>query len=199
MVGDSITTLAFSGVAYWWRFIVTAVMGAFGVYTVEGNGALDGGAPVFVDAGHSGGTLQYCIDNFATQVTANSPTVLILMIGTNDSDPAVFNQATWEANLNLYLQMVYSALPGIKVMLVGPWLSGRLRPDGSNSRDANLTIIVNKMKERAAFYNVPHVDIRSQYFQETDDPAAYTVDGTHPTVYAAQKMSACALRQIVVG
>ncbi len=199
MVGDSITTIAFSGVAYWWRFLSTSVLGTLGTYVIEANGLLTGSALSFFDSGHSGGSLQYCYDNRQTQVFDKTPTALILMIGTNDSDPMVYVEATWNALLDTYLNAIYTALPNIKVMLAGPWLSGSVRPDGSNTNDTNLTKIVNKMKAAATARSIPHADLRAEYFASGDTPALLTADGVHPTTLAAQRMSAVALRHITVG
>lgn len=172
MAGDSITSVAYSSTAYWWKDIRTSV---------------DAQASVtWIDSGVPSETAAYFAANVQTKVIDHAPQVLIFMIGVNDAFTNVTATA-FRTSLDAFLNACLSALPGLRVMLAGPWINGGARPSGSNSDDGDMDAIRGQMRSCAASRHLPYVDFRALYF--ADSVTGLTADGVHPNTAGMQWLS----------
>jgi len=144
--------------------------------------------PTYINSGVNSNQSSNWLADVQTRVIDHEPTVLIMTGPVNDGhDNGVTPlpiQDT-EDNLNGVLDACLLANPALKVLMVGPWIYGGTRPNGSNAYDTALDAINEVVGQIAAERGFGYVDVRSKYFTDTVGVSVVSTDGVHPEAAGA--------------
>lgn len=185
MLGDSIT-----GVSVWQQYMTASIDGEFDWahttrpiwYNAGFNGATVSprtwaafpGAGTYLDSAH-----QYLLN---PPYAPTSPGIIVLFIGVNDviagrqaNAMAPTPDAEFESYYNQLLNALHAKFPVARVIVVGPWLAGDLkpdgryyatRPDGSNQLDGEMDAKNTIVKRVCAQRGINFVDVRGAWFDD---------------------------------
>jgi len=128
-----------------------------------------------INRGISGDITQGLLDRLASSVVALKPSMLFIMIGTNDIARG-FSDSLILANYETLVQEISTKSPKTKIVIESI-LPTRNRPERSNERIDTLN---RKLKEFADQHRVEYLDLQSLFKdREGNLGEEYSLDGLH--------------------
>jgi lysophospholipase L1-like esterase len=189
--GDSITN------PYaWFTFFLHGVYGLFDPYGQT--------RPNFLNVGINGARYDtYNTDNYRAHFVDpyTDSKLAIVFLGVNYVLQADMpSLEVIKADARAFFIYARSRNPSLQFLVMGPWVIGATRPDGSNPHDADLDAVNEAIREVCREMGLAFIDLRRAWFEDDQGDPLYHGDGleVHPNGVGAGWLSSQALQHIQV-
>ena len=149
-----------------------------------------------INRGISGNTLANLASRWETDVIANSPDVLSILIGTNDIDQWLkgekstsFDYDAWEAQYRSLISRVKADNPLVQIALGTPFVGSRSSEyETRSTMVANLAARVRTIATSLGCTLIPYDELFAELTSDQPNTAYWIWDGIHPSPAGHYKM-----------